>query len=118
MTSSRIGKRSPLLLLSRLAVVVAALLGPLGAASTAHADDADDTFFLALLKREGITDHISPAHAIEAGHKVCEKLEQGMTPTDVAYDVLNSSNLPAYHSGYFVGASIRAYCPQYTPPRP
>jgi Protein of unknown function (DUF732) len=115
-TSTRIGKRSPLLLLSatRLVVVVAALLGPLGAASTAHADDANDTF-LAILKREGITDHVSPAHAIEAGHKVCEKLEQGMTPTEVAYDVLNSSSLPAYHSGYFVGASIRAYCPQYTP---
>ena len=104
----------PLLLLSaaRLVVVVAALLGPLGATSTAHADAADDKF-LATLKREGITDHVSPAHAIEAGHKVCEKLEQGMTPTDVAYDVLNSSNLPAYHSGYFVGASIDAYCPRH-----
>jgi len=119
MTSTHLGKRSPLLLLSaaRLVVVVAALLGPLGAASTAQADDADDKF-LVTLKREGITDHVSQAHAIEAGHKVCEKLQQGMTPTDVAYDVLNSSSLPAYHSGYFVGASIAAYCPQYTPPPP
>ena len=30
-----------------------------------------------------------------------------------ASDVLNSSSMPAYHSGYFVGASIDAYCPQY-----
>jgi hypothetical protein len=29
--------------------------------------------------------------------------------------VLNSSNMPAYHSGYFVGASIKEYCPQYMP---
>jgi hypothetical protein len=36
-----------------------------------------------------------------------------MTPTDVAGDVLNSSVMPAYHAGYFVGASINAYCPQY-----
>ena len=117
MTSTRTGKRSPLLLLSaaRLVVVVAALLGPLGAASTAHADTNDDKF-LATLKREGITDHISPAHAIEAGHTVCQKLDQGMTLTDVAYEVLNSSNMPAYQSGYFVGASIAAYCPQYAPP--
>jgi hypothetical protein len=38
-----------------------------------------------------------------------------MTPNQVAADVLNSSNMPAYHSGYFVGASIKEYCPQYTP---
>ena len=36
-----------------------------------------------------------------------------MTPSDVASDVLNSSVMPAYHAGYFVGASIKAYCPQY-----
>jgi hypothetical protein len=66
------------------------------------------------LKCEGITDHISPQHAIEAGHTVCKKLDSGMTPTQVANDVLNSSVMPAYHSGYFVGASITVYCPQYT----
>jgi hypothetical protein len=99
----------------RLLVAVAvALLGPLGAVSTAHADTNDDKF-LAALKSEGITDHISAKHAIEAGHTVCQKLDQGMTPNQVAADVLNSSNMPAYHSGYFVGASIKEYCPQYTP---
>jgi Protein of unknown function (DUF732) len=97
-----------------LVVVVVALLGSLGAVSTAHAD-TNDNKFLAALKSEGITDHVSPEHAIEAGHTVCQKLDQGMTPTQVAADVLNSSNMPAYHSGYFVGASIKVYCPQYTP---
>ena len=98
---------------TRLLVVVAALLlGPLGAAATAHADTNDDKF-LSILKKEGITDHVSPAHAIEAGHTVCQKLDGGATPTQVASDVVNSSNMPAYHSGYFVGASIDAYCPQY-----
>jgi hypothetical protein len=33
----------------------------------------------------------------------------------VANDVLNNSSMPAYHSGYFVGAAIEVYCPQYTP---
>jgi hypothetical protein len=46
---------------------------------------------------------------------VCQKLDQGMTPNQVAADVLNSSNMPAYHSGYFVGVSIKEYCPQYAP---
>jgi len=27
--------------------------------------------------------------------------------------VLASSSMPAYHSGYFVGASIDAYCPRH-----
>ncbi len=38
-----------------------------------------------------------------------------MTPNEVAYDVLNSSSMPGYHCGYFVGAAIDAYCPQYRP---
>jgi len=97
-----------------LVAVVVALVGPLGAVSTAHADTNDDKF-LAALKSEGITDHVSPGHAIEAGHTVCQKLDQGMTPTQVANDVLNSSNMPAYHAVYFVGASIKEYCPQYEP---
>jgi hypothetical protein len=99
----------------RLVVAMAvALLGPLGAASTAHADTNDNNF-LALLKSEGINDHISPGHAIEAAHNVCEKLDGGETPSAVANDVLNSSTMPAYHCGYFVGAAIKVYCPQYTP---
>lgn len=95
-----------------LVATVVALLGPMGAVSTAHADTKDDTF-LSALKAEGITDHVSAKHAIEAGHTVCDKLDSGMTPTDVASDVLNSSVMPAYHAGYFVGASIKTYCPQY-----
>lgn len=95
-------------------MLVALLLGPLGAAATAHAD-TDDQRFLASLKSEGITDHVSPSHAIDAAHSVCQKLDGGETPTQVANDVLNNSTMPAYHCGYFVGASIKAYCPQYEP---
>ena len=80
-------------------VVVALLLGSLGAAATAHADTTD-SHFLVVLKSEGITDHVSTAHAIEAAHTVCQKLDDGQTPSEVAGDVLNSSSMPAYHSGY------------------
>ncbi|ORV46678.1 DUF732 domain-containing protein [Mycobacterium conspicuum] len=97
----------------RLFIAIAvALVGPLGAVSTAHAD-SNDTKFLAAMKSEGITDHVSAQHAIEAGHSVCQKLDGGETPTQVASDVLNSSSMPAYQAGYFVGASIDAYCSQY-----
>jgi hypothetical protein len=84
------------------------------AAPVAHAD-TNDAKFLAALKSEGITDHVSPQHAIEAGHIVCQKLDAGQTPTQVANDVLSSSAMPAYHSGYFVGVSIKEYCPQHMP---
>jgi hypothetical protein len=96
----------PLLSLSaaRLAAVVVALLGPLGAASTAHAG-ANDDLFLATLKREDIA-HVSSEAAIEAGHTVCQKREQAMTPHEVAYDVPNGSSLPGCHSAI---SSARAY---------
>jgi hypothetical protein len=100
--------------MARRAIVAMALAlsGLLASASTAHADPTDDKF-LASLQSEGITDHVSPAHAIEAAHSVCVKLDNGATPTSVVNDVLNSSNMPAYHSGFFVGASIDAYCPRH-----
>jgi hypothetical protein len=31
------------------------------------------------------------------------------------YDVVFSSRLPAYDSGFFVGVSAVAYCPQHAP---
>lgn len=98
---------------ARLVTVVAlgAVWGPV-AVAVAHADTTDDKF-LAALRSEGITDHISNAHAIEAGHYVCVRLDNGMSPSDVANDVLNSSSMPAYHSGFFVGAAIDAYCPRH-----
>jgi Protein of unknown function (DUF732) len=98
----------------RFLVMAAALLAPLTTVSTAHAD-TNDNKFLALLKSEGITDHLSATHAIQAAHEVCQQLDSGKAPSDVANDVLNSSEMPAYHCGYFVGAAIKVYCPQYTP---
>jgi hypothetical protein len=111
-------------MIKRVVVTAVALLGPLGAlgglgglGATAYAD-ATDNQFLSSLKAEGITDHVSPAHAIEAGHMVCQKLDEGMSPTEVADDVVESSSMPAYHAGYFVSSAIKAYCPQYTPGAP
>jgi Protein of unknown function (DUF732) len=100
-----------------LVAAAVALIGPLGSVSTANADTNDNNF-IAMMNSEGITDHVSPAHAIEAAHSVCSKLDGGETPTQVANDVLNSSTMPAYHAGYFVGAAIKVYCPQYEPQEP
>ncbi len=89
-----------------------AVLGPLAAAGPiAHADAADDSF-LAALTAKGI--HFgSPDKAVIAGHEVCDELGNGKTPPQVASTVQGNTNMDGYHAGFFVGASIRAYCPQY-----
>ncbi len=109
--------RKPKSLLSLLATGVApvvGLLGPLAPAHSAHADATDDAF-LSALKAKGIN-YESPEAAINSGHTVCHDLDVGQTPEQVANDVLNSSHLDGYHAGYFVGVSIRAYCPKYAAP--
>jgi hypothetical protein len=91
------------------AVLVAGLVGPF--AGTAHADAIDDDF-VAVLKAKGIA-FSSPDHAVIAGHEVCDELGNGKTPAQVVSTVQANSNLDGYHAGFFVGASIRAYCPNF-----
>ena len=93
-------------------LVLLALLGPLvAAAPITHADAIDDVF-LAALKAKGIH-FASPDKALIAAHEVCDELAGGKTPVQVASTVRSNSGLDGYHAGYFVGVSIRAYCPQY-----
>jgi hypothetical protein len=94
-----------------LAVAVALLCLP-AAVSTAHADATDEQF-LSSLRSAGIGDQTSNAHAIDAGHFVCVRLDNGSTPAEVEKDVKSSSNMPEYHAGFFVGASVNAYCPRH-----
>jgi Protein of unknown function (DUF732) len=96
----------PLLVMGFASVCLLAPVWP------AYADNIDDKF-LSDLRSEGISDHLSNSHAIDAGHVVCVQLDNGMSTADVVNDVLNSSQMPAYHSGFFVGASIDAYCPRH-----
>jgi Protein of unknown function (DUF732) len=112
MTRTRSPKPGQLLsLLAGSLVAAVALLGPPGAAPTARADTTDDAFIQAL-KNEDIT-HESRQAAIMAGHLVCQELGQGKTKTQIATDVLNSSSLDGDNAGYFVAASVLAYCPQH-----
>jgi hypothetical protein len=98
----------------RLAACTAlvATLGALGAtAPTACADPTDDAFVAALQAKN--IHYMSPLSAIHAGHQVCTELARGRNPHQVATDVMDNSALDGYHAGYFVGASMRAYCPGY-----
>jgi hypothetical protein len=97
--------------LAALLVLAAALGALVMAAPTAHADATDDAFLTAL-QAKGIH-YGSPDKAIIAAHEVCNELDLGRTTAQVASDVMNNSTLSGYHAGYFVGASISAYCPKY-----
>jgi Protein of unknown function (DUF732) len=107
--------RSPSPLRSLLAglVLAVALLGVVGAAApTAHADAAvDSSNFLSALTSRGITFTARQA-AIAAGHEVCDELDQGKQPSDVANNVMTQTDLDGYHAGFFVGVSIATFCPR------
>ena len=94
-----------------LAIGIASI-GLLAAAPSAAADSTDQKF-LAALKEQGITDQASASHAIEAAHFVCVRLDNGQSAADVMQDVMQSSHLPEFHTGFFVAESIYAYCPRH-----
>ena len=93
-------------------MLAVALLGFLGLpTATAKADDVDNAFLNAV-KAKGIN-FPSPEAAIIAGHEVCDELDLGRQKSDVANEVMSSSNLDGYRAGYFVGASVAAFCPRH-----
>jgi Protein of unknown function (DUF732) len=100
--------RSPL---AGVVLVVALLSLAEVAAPTAHAD-AIDSAFVNAVKGKGIN-FASAQAAIVAAHEVCDQLDLGMQKSDVASEVMTNSQLDGYHAGYFVGASVAAYCPRH-----
>jgi hypothetical protein len=93
-------------------VLVVALLGLAGLSTpTAHAD-AIDSAFVNAVKSKGI-EFASAQAAIIAAHEVCDELDLGKQKSDVASTMMNNSNLDGYRAGFFVGASVSAYCPRY-----
>ena len=109
--------RSPRPLRSLIAGLVLAVapLSVMGvAAPTAHADSAlESSNFLGALSSRGITFAARQA-AIAAGHEVCDELDQGRQASDVANNVMTQTDLDGYHAGFFVGASIAAFCPRHS----
>jgi hypothetical protein len=109
--------RSPRPLRSLIASLVLAVasLSVIGvAAPTAHADYAvDSTNFHGALSSRGIT-FASRQAATAAGREVCDELDQGRQASDVANTVMTQSGLDGYHAGFFVGASIAAFCPRHS----
>jgi uncharacterized protein DUF732 len=80
-------------------------------AAPASADPADDAF-MAALADYGIT-MSDPGAAISMARTVCAGLDRNQRSSMLAMKVMKDANLSARQSGFFVGLSVAAYCPQY-----
>jgi hypothetical protein len=80
-------------------------------AAPASADATDDAFVAALAKQRIVfADHDT---AIAIAHTVCAELDKSNKSAILAMKLTKETDLSLNQSGYFIGASISAYCPQY-----
>jgi hypothetical protein len=77
----------------------------------ASADPTDDAF-VAALGKEGIvvTDRNT---TIAMAHTVCAGFDKNDKSSILAMKLMKDTDLSLKQSGYFIGVSISAYCPQY-----
>ncbi|WP_231974883.1 DUF732 domain-containing protein [Mycobacterium sp. E1747] len=81
------------------------------AAAPAVADPSDDAF-LGALADNGIM-MSDPRAAISMARSVCAGLDRNQKSSVLAMKVMKGASLSARQAGFFVGASVSAYCPQY-----
>ena len=93
-------------------VAGAAITGGVALSAPASADTNEDVF-IAAVDHQGIS-YTTEANMINLGHKVCNAFDAGATPQMIAMTIYRSSPWSAYDSGYVTGASVSAFCPQYT----
>jgi hypothetical protein len=81
-------------------------------AAPASADETDDAF-VAALDNYGID--VNGDTAIAHGHAVCAALDRGQDSGLLAMKLMHDTklNLSSRQAGFFIGASVAAYCPQY-----
>ncbi len=80
-------------------------------AAPASADAPDDAF-LGALADNGIVMN-DPGTAVAMARSVCAGLDKNQRSSVLAMKVMKEANLSARQAGFFVGASVSAYCPQY-----
>lgn len=78
--------------------------------SAVSADDA----FIATLEDAGLDRYYGvDSEAIGTAHLVCDALDVGASVMDVTMTAVESGFAP-YDAGFFVGASVASYCPEYS----
>lgn len=80
-------------------------------APPASADQIDEAFVAALAK--GGIPMSGPGAAIATARTVCVGFDANQTLSVVALKLMRDTNLSPKQTGYFIGLSVAAYCPQY-----
>lgn len=80
-------------------------------AAPASAEQTDDAFIAALAK--GGISMSDRSSAIGMAYAVCAGLDANRTSSVLAMKLVNDTNLSPRQSGYFIGLSVAAYCPEY-----
>ncbi|MDT5094187.1 MAG: serine/threonine kinase PknH [Mycobacterium sp.] len=81
--------------------------------TTSSSSSTADSAFLSAIKGKGGMTFPSDEYAIQTAKQVCQLLDEGQKPEDVATEISKNSGIPLDKSGFFVGASIGAYCPKH-----
>jgi hypothetical protein len=79
-------------------------------AAPASADQLDDAFVAALVK--GGIPMPDPNTSIAMAHSVCAGLDANQSASVLAMKLMKDTKLTPQQSGYFIGLSVAAYCPQ------
>jgi hypothetical protein len=95
------------------AVTGAALgLAALATAGSASALTSADDAFLADIESAGIG-YDDASVAVSNAHAVCDALDAGYAPEDIAIELLSLNDLTVNQAATIVVASVEAYCPTY-----
>jgi hypothetical protein len=87
------------------------LSAALVSAAPAAADPTDDAFVAALAK--GGISMSDPDTAIGMAHSVCSGLDANQSSSVLAMKIMKETDFTPKQSGFFIGLSIAAYCPQF-----
>lgn len=71
----------------------------------------DEVFLLNL--ELGDIYYSSAENAIQVATMTCDKLAEGTDPATLQIIAIQAGGYSAYDAGYFIGAAVNAYCPQY-----
>lgn len=79
---------------------------------TGPAYSTSEDAFLKALEIQGIT-YSDAQGVIDAGNAACDAMNAGATFEELANVAMTDGDMDAYDAGFFVGAAVSAFCPEY-----
>lgn len=82
------------------------------APSPAPEDTTDDTFIAVLESQFGPMDAETEMTSKSVARKICTLLDMDTSVVTIV-NIVKSAGFTDYDAGYFIGASVKAYCPEF-----